>query len=157
MAGSITIAWSLLVLAILPDSPASATMWFSEEERAILVRRMRGNVRGADVRRVKWHQVREAFMDWKVWLMGAMGAAIYVCNGGVTAFGSLIIKVRCKSCFVHRGLTEDHVAELRLFRPSLHSHANAWRCHLANRLRMPMESPGCTFASRRNFTGVRGR
>ena len=22
-------------------------------------------------------------MDWKIWLMGAMGAAIYVCNGGV--------------------------------------------------------------------------
>ena len=54
---------------------------------------MRGNVAGADVRKVKWYQVWEATKDVKVWLMGAMGAAIYVCNGGVTAFGSLIIKV----------------------------------------------------------------
>ena len=68
-------------------------MWFNEKERAILIRRMRGNVKGADVQKLKWYQVREALMDWKVWLMGAMGAAIYVCNGGVTAFGSLIIKV----------------------------------------------------------------
>lgn len=54
---------------------------------------MRGNLSGADVREVKWYQVREALQDAKIWLMGAMGAAIYVCNGGVTAFGSLIIKV----------------------------------------------------------------
>lgn len=92
-AGSITIAWSLVVLAVLPDSPASAHRWFSPAEREILLRRMRGNVAGADVRIIKREQVLEAFKDVKVWLMGAMGAAIYVCNGGVTAFGSLIIKV----------------------------------------------------------------
>lgn len=94
VAGSITILWALIVLAVLPDSPASSHRWFTEEERFILVTRMRGNVVGADVRKVKWYQVREAFQDVKIWLMGAMGAAIYVCNGGVTAFGSLIIKVR---------------------------------------------------------------
>ena len=55
---------------------------------------MRGNLAGADVRTIKKAQVYEALKDVKIWLMGAMGAAIYVCNGGVTAFGSLIIKVR---------------------------------------------------------------
>lgn len=60
---------------------------------------MRGNVSGADVRRIKWYQVREALSDVKIWLMAAMGAAIYVCNGGVTAFGSLIIKVTTLSPF----------------------------------------------------------
>ncbi|GJE90153.1 hypothetical protein PsYK624_062780 [Phanerochaete sordida] len=53
---------------------------------------MRGNVAGADVRTIKKAQVIEALKDVKIWIMGAMGAAIYVCNGGVTAFGSLIIK-----------------------------------------------------------------
>ncbi len=54
---------------------------------------MKGNLYGADNRRVKWYQVREAFCDFKIWLLAAMGAAIYVTNGGVTAFGTLIIKV----------------------------------------------------------------
>lgn len=69
-------------------------MWFSEAERAFLIRRMHGNVAGADVRSLKKAQIWEALRDFKIWLMAAMGAAIYVCNGGVTAFGSLIIKVR---------------------------------------------------------------
>ena len=54
---------------------------------------MKGNIAGADVRGIKKAQIFEALCDAKIWLMGAMGAAIYVCNGGVTAFGSLIIKV----------------------------------------------------------------
>ncbi|KZO89503.1 MFS general substrate transporter, partial [Calocera viscosa TUFC12733] len=91
-AGSVTLLWSAVLLLLLPDSPASSHRWFSEQERRILIGRMRGNLGGADSRRLKWAQVREAAGDWKVWLMGAMGAAIYVCNGGVTAFGSLIIK-----------------------------------------------------------------
>ncbi|PSR72625.1 hypothetical protein PHLCEN_2v11509 [Hermanssonia centrifuga] len=92
VAGSATILWSVLVLAILPDSPATSHRWFNEAERAILTRRMHGNLAGADVRILKKAQVWEALRDFKIWLMAAMGAAIYVCNGGVTAFGSLIIK-----------------------------------------------------------------
>ncbi|EJT96617.1 MFS general substrate transporter [Dacryopinax primogenitus] len=91
-AGSLTLLWSVLLLFLLPDSPATSHRWFNEKERRILLSRMRGNLAGADSRVLKWYQVREAACDWKVWLMGAMGAAIYVCNGGVTAFGSLIIK-----------------------------------------------------------------
>ena len=94
--------WSIVVILTLPDSPASPAppltrRLFTPTDRAILVHRMRGNLSGADVKSLKWYQIKEAAMDWKIWLMGAMGAAIYVCNGGVTAFGSLIIKVR--SCY----------------------------------------------------------
>lgn len=92
VAGSITIVWSLVVLAVLPDGPATSHRWFNDAERAILAQRMRGSGAGADVRDIKMAQIFEALRDTKVWLMGAMGAAIYVCNGGVTAFGSLIIK-----------------------------------------------------------------
>lgn len=94
VAGSVTIFWSFIVLLVLPDSPATSHRWFNESERAILLGRMRGNLAGADVRMVKRGQVYEALKDVKIWLMGAMGAAVYICNGGVTAFGSLIIKVR---------------------------------------------------------------
>ncbi|KAI0818858.1 MFS general substrate transporter [Irpex lacteus] len=91
-AGSITILWSFVVLAVLPETPATAHRLFNQEEREILVARMKGNLYGADNRRVKWYQVREAFCDFKIWLLAAMGAAVYVTNGGVTAFGTLIIK-----------------------------------------------------------------
>lgn len=37
---------------------------------------------GAAMRGVCWRQVGEAARDPHVWLMTAMGAAIYVCNGG---------------------------------------------------------------------------
>jgi hypothetical protein len=30
--------------------------------------------------------------DWRIWAMGSAAAAIFVVNGGVTAFGSIIIK-----------------------------------------------------------------
>ncbi|KAI0083981.1 MFS general substrate transporter [Irpex rosettiformis] len=91
-AGSITILWSLFILAVLPETPATAHRLFNEQERAILVARMKGNLAGADNRQVKWHQVREAFCDFKIWLLATMGAAVYVTNGGVTAFGTLVIK-----------------------------------------------------------------
>ena len=96
-AGSITILWSLLIFAVLPETPASAHRLFNERERAILVARMKSSIDGADNRTVQWYQVREAFRDFKIWLLAATGAAIYVTNGGVTAFGTLVIKVRSSS------------------------------------------------------------
>lgn len=37
-------------------------------------------------------QALEALSDVKVWIYFLLAIAIYVCNGGVTAFGSYIIK-----------------------------------------------------------------
>ena len=67
-AGSVTIAWAFVVLFMLPDSPAAGGSWtlrklFTARERGILVRRMKGNVKGADVRRVKTYQVRVILPD----------------------------------------------------------------------------------------------
>ncbi|KIY60544.1 hypothetical protein CYLTODRAFT_317194, partial [Cylindrobasidium torrendii FP15055 ss-10] len=41
----------------------------------------------------KWNnaQAIEALTDIKLWLFLLLGAAIYVCNGGITAFGARII------------------------------------------------------------------
>jgi hypothetical protein len=110
-AGSLTILWSLVIFIVLPDSPTSSHRWFNEDERRCLVQRVKGHLARADSQRLKSDQAIEALKDIKVWLMAAMGAAVYVCNGGtpwhfevldddsnpglsgVTAFGSLIIKV----------------------------------------------------------------
>ncbi|EEB88579.1 hypothetical protein MPER_13518, partial [Moniliophthora perniciosa FA553] len=47
---------------------------------------------GNDQTHWKWDQVVEALRDVKLWILMLCGAAIYVCNGGVTAFGARIIK-----------------------------------------------------------------
>ncbi|KAI0684268.1 MFS general substrate transporter [Cytidiella melzeri] len=91
-AGSVTILWSLVVLIVLPESPATSHRWFNEAERAILVARMRGSLSGVDVRKVKWYQIREALRDYKLWSLCFLTAAVTVTNGGVTVFGSLIVK-----------------------------------------------------------------
>jgi sugar phosphate permease len=91
VAGSITMGWAIIVLALLPDTPASAPRWlFTPHERATLASLETARARTAGP--IIWPQVWEALRDPQIWALSMMGAAVYVCNGGVTAFGSLIIK-----------------------------------------------------------------
>ncbi|BGO93168.1 hypothetical protein NBRC10512_007581 [Rhodotorula toruloides] len=93
-AGCLTILASSLLLFVLPSSPSTPNRFFSEQERAVLVRRTRSNMGG----RIgfggawDWKQVKEAACDIKIYIFALMGAGIYICNGAVTAFASQIIK-----------------------------------------------------------------
>ncbi|KAG8715267.1 hypothetical protein FRC11_004999 [Ceratobasidium sp. 423] len=90
-AGSWTIAWGILLLFLLPDNPMSARL-FSLEERKLAVRRLRDNMTGVESKKFKRSQFIEAITDIKIWIFMLMGAALYVTNGGVTAFGAQIVK-----------------------------------------------------------------
>ncbi|CAE6435609.1 hypothetical protein ACGC1H_004646 [Rhizoctonia solani] len=90
-AGSWTIAWGFLLLFLLPDNPMSARL-FSLEERQLAVRRLRDNMTGVESKKFKRSQFIEAITDIKIWIFMLMGAALYVTNGGVTAFGAQIVK-----------------------------------------------------------------
>ncbi|WVR03089.1 hypothetical protein IAU60_000078 [Kwoniella sp. DSM 27419] len=90
--GSLTIAWGFIIYLLMPDSPLRPGRFFNEEERAILVRRFEENPFGHSQQRLKMYQVIEAVRDVKTWIYLLMGAAIYICNGSVTAFGARIIK-----------------------------------------------------------------
>ncbi|GAA5953621.1 hypothetical protein JCM21900_003365 [Sporobolomyces salmonicolor] len=91
-AGAWTILWSLVVVLVVPDSPRTSQRWFNEQEREILMRRCRENMSGrVELGSFSWGQAREAALDLKIWGFMLMGAAIYVCNGGVTAFGARIV------------------------------------------------------------------
>ncbi|KAB5594128.1 transport protein [Ceratobasidium theobromae] len=92
-AGSWTITWGILLLFLLPDNPMSARL-FSLEERMLAVRRLRDNMTGVESKKFKRSQFMEAITDVKIWIFMLMGAALYVTNGGVTAFGAQIVKVR---------------------------------------------------------------
>ncbi|GAA5856058.1 hypothetical protein JCM8547_002960 [Rhodosporidiobolus lusitaniae] len=92
-AGGFTILWSFVILLVVPDSPRTSGRWFNEREREILIRRSRENLSGrVELGRFSWGQAKEAALDVKLYLFLLMGAGIYVCNGAVTAFATIIIK-----------------------------------------------------------------
>ncbi|GAA5987464.1 hypothetical protein JCM11641_003837 [Rhodosporidiobolus odoratus] len=92
-AGGFTILWSFVLFLVVPDSPRTSGRWFNETERAILIRRSRENLSGrVELGRFNWKQAKEAATDLKLYVFLLMGAAIYVTNGAVTAFATLIIK-----------------------------------------------------------------
>ncbi|KAL8286127.1 hypothetical protein RQP46_004615 [Phenoliferia psychrophenolica] len=91
-AGAWTIVWSAVVFFVIPDSPETSHRWFNDEERVILEARSRRSMVGARGNTaVNWSHVKEAATDVKVYLYLLMGASIYICNGGVTAFGARIV------------------------------------------------------------------
>lgn len=70
-------AWALVVLSIVPDSPTSPGRFFkSSEERMLLLARLEANKTGKDQTRFKWSQAKEASMDIKIWLFMLMGCGI---------------------------------------------------------------------------------
>ncbi|KAI3613290.1 mfs [Moniliophthora roreri] len=91
-AGAWTVVWAFVVLCFIPDSPNAPGRRFTEEEKILLKQRLASNMTGKDQTQWKWDQVIEALRDLKLWIFMLCGAAIYVCNGGVTAFGARIIK-----------------------------------------------------------------
>ncbi|GAA5942843.1 uncharacterized protein JCM15063_002810 [Sporobolomyces koalae] len=91
-AGAWTILWAGVILVLVPDSPRTSHRWFNDHERTILMRRARENKSGRiELSTFDWAQAKEAVCDFKVWIFMVMGAAIYICNGGVTAFGARIV------------------------------------------------------------------
>ena len=89
LAGSLTFFFGLCCFAV-PDSPVSA--WFlTKEERVIATERLRFGQTGIRCTQFKWSQIRESFLDIKIWLVALMMASAYTVNGAVTGFGPLIV------------------------------------------------------------------
>lgn len=64
VAGSITFAWSVFVLVVLPANPMEA-IFLSKEEKYHLVKRVAANKTGVASKEWKWGQVKEAVVDPK--------------------------------------------------------------------------------------------
>ncbi|KAL4920665.1 major facilitator superfamily domain-containing protein [Aspergillus aurantiobrunneus] len=89
--GAITVAWGVILLVLLPGSPLT-TRFLKEEERALVVARVRNNGTGVENKQYKWPQFLEAMMDLKTWLLFLFAVASNSPNGGLTSFQGLIIK-----------------------------------------------------------------
>jgi hypothetical protein len=75
----------------LPDSPVSAP-GLTPRERRVAVERLRGNQTGVENKHLKPYQVLEAFMDYKLYIFFMLGCVCNIPNGGISNFGTLIIK-----------------------------------------------------------------
>ena len=75
----------------LPDSPVTAK-GLNHHEKRIAVERLRDNQTGIENKHLKWYQVRETFTDPKTYLFFALGIVCNVPNGGISNFGTIIIK-----------------------------------------------------------------
>ncbi|KAL0264412.1 hypothetical protein SLS55_000362 [Diplodia seriata] len=88
--GSITFAWSVFIMIVLPANPMDA-VFLSKEEKYHLVKRVAGNKTGVASKEWKWDQAKEAFIDPKTWIIFFFNIAINIPNGGLTTFNSIII------------------------------------------------------------------
>lgn len=89
--GCINVAYSIFVFFALPDYPMNAR-FLTPQQRYHGTQRLAENRTGLVHRVWKWDQAREAALDIKIWLIFLFNIAINIPNGGLVAFGSIIIK-----------------------------------------------------------------
>lgn len=88
--GALTIVVGVLIFFHLPSKPTDA--WFlSEEERVMVVERIRTNQQGFGNKHFKWSQFREALLDIKTWLFFVLSIANNIPNGGLTNFQTILL------------------------------------------------------------------
>jgi hypothetical protein len=90
--GVITVAYSVVVLLFLPDSPIRTNIFKTEEDKLVAIERLRANQQGIENDVWKWEHAREAALDLKTWLWAFMMFSISIPSGGISTFGPLIIK-----------------------------------------------------------------
>ncbi|KAL4982145.1 major facilitator superfamily domain-containing protein [Aspergillus falconensis] len=90
LCGLLTVAYSLVVLIFMPDSPMEAK-FLAEREKVIAVERLRANQMGIISREWRWDHVWETLLDVKTWIWFFLIIAISIPSGGISTFGSLII------------------------------------------------------------------
>lgn len=88
--GVLTIVLGFAIMAHIPDTPTKA--WFlTEEEKHLVVERIRSNQQGFGNKHFKKDQFIEAITDIQTWLFALFAVANNIPNGGVTNFGSILL------------------------------------------------------------------
>ncbi|KAK2807077.1 hypothetical protein FQN51_004691 [Onygenales sp. PD_10] len=89
--GALCSVWGIVMFFFLPDSPVTAPL-LSQRNRKLAVERLRDNQTGVENKHLKPYQIREAFMDYKLYLFFLLGTVCNIPNGGISNFGTIIIK-----------------------------------------------------------------
>lgn len=88
--GSVSTVWSVLMIYFLPDSPINAK-FLNEREKYFTVKRVSENKTGIENDEWKWDQVKEAFLDIRMYIIMLFNFGINIPNGGLSTYSSIII------------------------------------------------------------------
>lgn len=89
--GLMTIVMGFLIMYIMPSKPTEAK-WLTEREKEVVINRIRHNNQGFGNKTFKWDQAREVFRDPRTLLYFLLSLSVAIPNGGISGFGSLILK-----------------------------------------------------------------
>ncbi|KAJ5150344.1 uncharacterized protein N7482_010802 [Penicillium canariense] len=89
--GLFTCCWSVFIGIFLPDSPMSAKC-FAEDEKRLMIERVRHNETGIENKQYKKYQVIEAITDPLVWCCVMLILVANLVIGGLGVFSNLIIQ-----------------------------------------------------------------
>ncbi|KAF2501814.1 MFS general substrate transporter [Lophium mytilinum] len=88
--GCFSVLWGLFVLWWLPDSPMRAKC-FSEEDKALMVERVRSNQTGLQNKTFRSEQLKEALLDPQSWCYCLIAICTTLPTSGLGAFANIII------------------------------------------------------------------
>lgn len=88
--GSVSFVWSMFVTWFLPDSPLNAK-FLTDKEKYFTVKRVSENKTGVQNNEWKWDQVKEAFLDVRMYIVMLFNFGINIPNGGLSTYSSIII------------------------------------------------------------------
>lgn len=89
--GILTVTYSAVVFILMPDSPMEAK-YLKFREKVIATERLRANQQGIISRKWKWDHVYDTFTDLKTYCWFVLIVGISIPSGGISTFGSLIIR-----------------------------------------------------------------
>ena len=69
--GTLCMAWGIFIFLAMPKNPMQ-NRYFNDREKKILAHKLRGNQTGIETKIFKWYQVKEAFLDPKMYLLFLM-------------------------------------------------------------------------------------
>ncbi|GAM43494.1 hypothetical protein TCE0_050r18352 [Talaromyces pinophilus] len=91
IAGSVTFIWAILLWWILPSSPQDAR-GFTNEERILLLERVRGNNAGSENHNIKGRHLKEALLSYQFWCTFALSVLTTTPGGAISTYGSIIFE-----------------------------------------------------------------
>ncbi|XXH01967.1 hypothetical protein Hte_008330 [Hypoxylon texense] len=89
--GLVTVAFSFVMLAFMPDSPIEAK-FLNDQDKLIAVERLRMNQMGVVSREWRNDHLKETLLDPKSYLWFALLCSISIPSGGISTFGPLIVR-----------------------------------------------------------------
>ncbi|ODQ58066.1 hypothetical protein WICANDRAFT_34624 [Wickerhamomyces anomalus NRRL Y-366-8] len=88
--GLLTILISILFWFHIPDTPSKA--WFlTDEEKLMVVERIRDNKQGFGNKHFKRYQFKESLLDPMTWLFFVLAIVSQIPNGAITNFGTILL------------------------------------------------------------------